>query len=162
MGFAVSARHTTAGAVEIARRRKLEQLREKHNRYALRLTGTRKADFEAFEQLIADEQGKEAVEKALDGFRRRSIASRIMKEAAEFHGVTTEDIMSASRKSKIVVARQHAIYEVRRQAAHLSLPRIGHIFGGRDHTTVLHSIRSWPKKAAKLRIPCEPIIKDLA
>lgn len=73
----------------------------------------------------------------------------IIATVAEEHGVSAQDILSSIRNRKIVLARQHAIHEVKARRPGLSLPQIGRAFG-RDHTTVLHSLRAWPEKAAKL------------
>lgn len=73
----------------------------------------------------------------------------IIATVADEHGVSVQDILSVTRSQKIVLARQHAIHEVKTRRPSLSLPQIGRTFG-RDHTTVLHSLRAWPEKAAKL------------
>src|SRR5439155_20521497 len=62
----------------------------------------------------------------------------ILAEAAGYFGVTTDDLKSQNRSRSIVQARQIAMYLVR-DLTDLSLPKIGEVFGGRDHTTVLHA-----------------------
>lgn len=61
--------------------------------------------------------------------------------AAHF-GVSVLDINSCRRMAEIVKPRQIAMV-ISRILTPLSLPSIGHLFGGRDHTTVLHSIRKY-------------------
>ncbi|MFQ5967440.1 MAG: helix-turn-helix domain-containing protein, partial [Acidimicrobiia bacterium] len=58
--------------------------------------------------------------------------------AHEF-GFTTVDLAGPSRRQPLVLARQIAMYLCREQTD-LSLPKIGALFGGRDHTTVIHAI----------------------
>ncbi|ANV82919.1 chromosomal replication initiation protein DnaA [Picosynechococcus sp. PCC 7003] len=62
----------------------------------------------------------------------------ILQIAAEATGVSIEDLKGASRRREISTARQIAMY-LMRQHTDLSLPRIGEMFGGKDHTTVMYS-----------------------
>nr|WP_304442218.1 helix-turn-helix domain-containing protein [Picosynechococcus sp. OG1] len=62
----------------------------------------------------------------------------ILQIAAEATGVSIEDLKGASRRREISTARQIAMY-LMRQHTDLSLPRIGELFGGKDHTTVMYS-----------------------
>jgi chromosomal replication initiator protein len=70
----------------------------------------------------------------------------ILAETAGYFGVTVDDLRSQNRSRPIVQARQIAMYLVR-DLTDLSLPRVGAIFGGRDHTTVLHA---WNKVVGQL------------
>ena len=67
-------------------------------------------------------------------------AKRIMAEAAERYGVTVIDLQSDRRDALSVRARHFCFWTMRHETT-WSLPRIGQLFGGRDHTTVLHGIR---------------------
>jgi chromosomal replication initiator protein len=62
----------------------------------------------------------------------------ILSETAGYFGVTIDDLRSQNRSRSIVQARQISMYLVR-DLTDLSLPKIGEVFGGRDHTTVLHA-----------------------
>jgi len=62
----------------------------------------------------------------------------IMRCTAEEFGVSLGDIKTRKRNKTIVLPRQIAMY-LSRELTDLSLPEIGQFFGGKDHTTVLHS-----------------------
>ena len=64
---------------------------------------------------------------------------RIQRIVGEHFSVSVRDIVSARRDKFIVVPRQIAMY-LAKMTTPKSLPAIGRCFGGRDHTTVLHSI----------------------
>jgi chromosomal replication initiator protein len=65
---------------------------------------------------------------------------------AEAFDVSVEDLKGSSRKREISFARQIGMYLIR-QHTNLSLPKVGEVFGGKDHTTVLYSC----DKIAQLR-----------
>jgi chromosomal replication initiator protein len=67
-------------------------------------------------------------------------AATIMAVASEYFTVDIDDLVSASRSRELVNARQIAMY-LCRELTDLSLPKIGELFGGRDHTTVMHAER---------------------
>jgi chromosomal replication initiator protein len=69
----------------------------------------------------------------------RSIAE-IKAAACEQFGISSEEIASHTRTSRVAWARQVAMY-LARELTQESLPTIGREFGGRDHTTVLHAWR---------------------
>ena len=64
----------------------------------------------------------------------------IMEETATYFSLSTGDLTSKSRSRPLTQARHIAMYLMRDCTA-LSLVKIGEIFGGRDHTTVLHGIK---------------------
>jgi chromosomal replication initiator protein len=64
----------------------------------------------------------------------------IMEETATYFTLTTGDLVSKSRSRPLTTARHIAMY-LMRECTGLSLVKIGEIFGGRDHTTVLHGIK---------------------
>lgn len=66
--------------------------------------------------------------------------SKITQTVARQMGIKTADLRSSSRKQTVVRGRSLAMY-IARQATSKSLTDIGKYFGGRDHSTVLHSIR---------------------
>jgi chromosomal replication initiator protein len=62
----------------------------------------------------------------------------IQKAVAEFYGVRVDDLRSRGRNKSIVLPRQVAMY-LCREIVKASLPDIGDGFGGKDHSTVIHS-----------------------
>ena len=57
---------------------------------------------------------------------------------AEEFGMSLQELKARRRNKNIVLPRQIAMY-LSRELTELSLPEIGAFFGGKDHTTVLHS-----------------------
>lgn len=74
----------------------------------------------------------------------------IMAITADYFSVTVDDLCGQSRTHVLVSARQIAMY-LCRELTDLSLPKIGQLFGGRDHTTVLHAERKIKKLMAERR-----------
>jgi chromosomal replication initiator protein len=64
----------------------------------------------------------------------------IMAQTAAYFSLTLDDLCGTSRSRVLVNARQIAMY-LCRELTDLSLPKIGQMFGGRDHTTVMHADR---------------------
>lgn len=62
----------------------------------------------------------------------------ILKNVAEFYGVSHEDMVDKSRKKEYVKPRQIAMYLMRKEIKS-SFPSIGGWLGGRDHTTAMHA-----------------------
>ena len=63
---------------------------------------------------------------------------KIQRVVAEYYNVSVDDLKSKKRVATIAFPRQIAIY-LSRQLTDESFPRIGMEFGGRDHSTVIHS-----------------------
>jgi chromosomal replication initiator protein len=64
----------------------------------------------------------------------------IMNSVAAHYGLTVDDLSGNSRVAHIATARQVAMYICREQT-NLSLPKIGQLFGNRDHTTVMYAAK---------------------
>ena len=64
---------------------------------------------------------------------------RVQSSVCEYFNITTEELVSKSRKRQIVQARQIAMYLCRTLLPNCSLSTIGAQTGGKDHATVLHS-----------------------
>lgn len=70
--------------------------------------------------------------------RRHSLSAvQILTAVAAFYNVNLDDIIGRDRSKDISTPRQMAMYLVREETD-ASLPEIGTLLGGRDHTTVMH------------------------
>jgi chromosomal replication initiator protein len=102
---------------------------------------TRVLAFAAIHQRQIDEE--EAASLLSDiipaGSRRPMTIDHIQEVVAEYYNVSLEDMKGKRRDKHIVFPRQVAMFLVREETPS-SLPVIGQAFGGRDHTTALHSI----------------------
>src|SRR5690606_22446026 len=74
----------------------------------------------------------------------------IMGQTADYFSVSIDALCSADRSRVLVNARQIAMY-LCRELTELSLPKIGQLFGGRDHTTVMHANRKIREQMAEKR-----------
>ncbi len=78
----------------------------------------------------------------------RSItAEGIQKHIASFYKIRVQDLKGTSHKAQVVLPRQVAMY-LCKELTGASLPEIGRKFGGKHHTTVLHSIRKVGERMA--------------
>ncbi|KHL04356.1 chromosomal replication initiator protein DnaA [Sinomonas humi] len=77
-------------------------------------------------------------------------ADQILQETAAYFKLTIEELNSKSRTRTLVTARQIAMY-LCRELTDMSLPKIGQVLGGRDHTTVIHADRKIRELMAERR-----------
>ena len=63
---------------------------------------------------------------------------QIQKTVSDYYNIKLNSLLSKKRTKDIVLARQVAIY-LSRELTDLSLTSIGEAFGGKDHTTIIHS-----------------------
>ncbi len=102
---------------------------------------TRVLAFSAIHQRAIDED--EAARLLADiipaGAGRPMTIDRIQQVVADYYQVSIDDMKGKRRDKHIVFPRQVAMFLVREETPS-SLPAIGKAFGGRDHTTALHSI----------------------
>ena len=77
-------------------------------------------------------------------------SATIMAQTAAYFSLTLDDLCGTSRSRVLVNARQIAMY-LCRELTELSLPKIGQLFGGRDHTTVMHADRKIRQLMAERR-----------
>jgi chromosomal replication initiator protein len=66
--------------------------------------------------------------------------SNIQKTVSDYHRMPLTDLLGKKRTRSLVRPRQMAMALAKELTSH-SLPEIGHAFGGRDHTTVLHACK---------------------
>lgn len=82
-----------------------------------------------------------------DAPRRPPSMNEIMRAVAAEYRVSVMDIVSARRNRKLIFPR-HISMLLARRLTHLSMPQIGRHLGNRDHTTILHGVRSIEQKLA--------------
>ncbi len=91
--------------------------------------------------------------KYLSGASERKISvETILRTVAEHFSLSLAQLKAKSNTRSIAYPRQIAMYLVR-ELTHASLPEIGRYFGGKHHTTVLHSVQ----KIEDLRLRDEPL-----
>jgi chromosomal replication initiator protein len=64
----------------------------------------------------------------------------IQKYVADYFNIKTSDLKSEKRLKNLVIPRQIAIY-LCRELTKASFPEIGDKFGGKDHSTIIHSVK---------------------
>jgi chromosomal replication initiator protein len=90
------------------------------------------------EKPISLELTKEVLKDVLKEPKKLITVDFIQRCVAEEFSMTLQDLKTKRRNKTIVLPRQIAMY-LSRELTDLSLPEIGDAFGGKDHTTVLHS-----------------------
>ena len=83
---------------------------------------------------------REALRDLLSLKNRQISVENIQKTVADYYKIKTADMYSKKRPASIARPRQIAMY-LAKELTQKSLPEIGELFGGRDHTTVLHAVR---------------------
>jgi chromosomal replication initiator protein len=83
---------------------------------------------------------REALKDLLSIQNRQVSVENIQKTVADFYKIKVADMYSKKRPASIARPRQIAMY-LAKEMTQKSLPEIGELFGGRDHTTVLHAVR---------------------
>jgi chromosomal replication initiator protein len=89
---------------------------------------------------ITLEFAKEALRDLIALQDRIVNVDNIQKTVAEYYKIRVSDLISSKRTRSVTRPRQIAMALAKELTNH-SLPEIGHFFGGRDHTTVLHATR---------------------
>lgn len=74
---------------------------------------------------------------------KKPVADIVAEVLADYPGVTWKEICGIRRIRTLIEPRHKCMYEVSRQRPDLSMPAIGRIFGGRDHTTIYHAVRKY-------------------
>ena len=87
------------------------------------------------------ELAKQALKHIIEYVETEVNLDFIQKTVAEYFVVTVESLKAKTRKKEIVTARQVAMYFAKEFTSH-SLKSIGYHFGGRDHSTVIHSVQT--------------------
>ena len=91
---------------------------------------------------------REALKDLLSIQNRQIGVENIQKTVADFYKIKVADMYSKKRTANITRPRQIAMY-LAKEMTQKSLPEIGELFGGRDHTTVLHAVRKVAEERLK-------------
>lgn len=98
---------------------------------------------------------RESLKDLLAVHDRMISLDNIQRTVAEYYKIRISDLSSQRRNRSIARPRQVAMALAKELTNH-SLPEIGHSFGGRDHTTVLHACR----KIDELKESSSEILED--
>lgn len=88
---------------------------------------------------------------------------KIQSVVSEFYGITIDDLIGKSRKSKYVLPRHIAMYLIK-DNYNIPYQTIGNLFGGRDHSTVLtacEKIENELKLDSNLKVALDTIVKKI-
>ena len=118
----------------------------------------------AYRDLMGATVDKDTVVRAVkDMFKEKSdilpTADVIIDEVCKFYNIEPTILRGQGRSKDIVLARQIAMYQIRRMT-NLSLDEIGQEFSGRDHSTVIHSNRQI-EESIKSDSEKAEIVKDI-
>ena len=89
---------------------------------------------------ISIQLARDALRDLLSLQNRQISVENIQKTVADYYKIKVADMYSKKRPANIARPRQIAMY-LAKELTQKSLPEIGDLFGGRDHTTVLHAVR---------------------
>ena len=95
---------------------------------------------------ITISMAQQVLKDLLQKQERRITIDSIQKAVAERFAIKPAQLKEKSNRKEVVVPRQVAMY-LAKELTHASLPEIGRAFGGKHHTTVIHSVN----KIAELR-----------
>jgi chromosomal replication initiator protein len=91
--------------------------------------------------LIDLELAKAALGETGTPEQKRITIQQIFEAVTKYYNVRLSDLQSKKRHKSIAFPRQVCMFLARRHTRY-SLEEIGGYFGGRDHTTVLHAVRT--------------------
>ena len=98
---------------------------------------------------ISIQLAREALRDLLSIQNRQISVENIQKTVADYYKIKVADMYSKKRPASIARPRQIAMY-LAKELTQKSLPEIGELFGGRDHTTVLHAVRKMSAERQQL------------
>lgn len=99
-------------------------------------------------RVIDVELTKEALKEVMDRNLPKEVNHHLIRELiCSYFDVTEKELDSPKRTKKIAYPRQVAMYLIR-EYTDLSLPKIGEIFGNRDHSTVVHACDKLTKEVS--------------
>ncbi len=165
MRLAVLRRLVRESGIEISDREALTELAARIDANVRQLHGALTRTI-AHASLMARPLSRELVAEVIPAASpalSRLAPAEIQARVAESFAVSRAELLGTSRSATPLRARQVAIY-LTRELTDLSTPQIGRLYGGRDHTTVLNSIRRVEAAAAEdpaLRQRIETILETI-
>lgn len=86
------------------------------------------------------ELAKQALVDIISSSTKKISSAQIIKTICEYYSLDKKDLLGKSRKQELIAPRHITIYLIRNNSNE-SLPLIGKIMGGKDHSTIHHSFR---------------------
>src|SRR6188474_119332 len=86
------------------------------------------------------ELAQDVLKNVIDHDEKAVTIEQIQKHVADYYQLKLHDLKSRNNSKSVAMPRQVAMY-VCKSLTHASLPEIGRSFGGKHHSTVIHSIR---------------------
>jgi len=99
------------------------------------------------DQFLNLETAKSLLKNVLFSPGKAISVKKIIQSVVEFYDLKEKELLSSSRKKEIVKPRQVAMFLLREELKN-SYPSIGRKFGGKDHTTAIHSYEKILKEIA--------------
>jgi chromosomal replication initiator protein len=89
---------------------------------------------------LSIELAQEVLRSVIEHEEKAVTIEQIQKFVAEYYQLKLAELKSRNNSKSVAMPRQIAMY-LCKQLTHASLPEIGRSFGGKHHSTVIHSIR---------------------
>ncbi|MDI9521130.1 MAG: chromosomal replication initiator protein DnaA [Bacillota bacterium] len=113
---------------------------------------------------ISLELAQEALREIIKEHQPRSVSPQdVLNAVSAYYSIEVEDLIGPRRSRNITIPRQMIMY-LSRRLTDVSLPRIGDMLGGRDHSTILHGcakIESLIQTAEPIKAAVNDITKQL-
>lgn len=111
------------------------------------------------EEELTLEIAKNVLKDLLQETSKQINAEDVQQAVSKLYRIPVSDLKNRKRIKNIVLPRQVAMY-LTRELTNLSLPEIGHSFGGKDHTTVLYAYKKI-KQAIEINAELKSIVERL-
>lgn len=105
---------------------------------------------------LGDIKGSLGTDKFID--RTKPTVNKVINTVCAHFKISSIDLCGSSRKSKLVSARQMTMYLLRRELG-LPLEEIGHLIGGRDHSTVIYSVEKFESQIAVSQFKNDEVLR---
>lgn len=106
---------------------------------------------------------QDALKDMVSSSNRTVGTAEIIASVSKYYGISKDDLLGKSRKKELSTPRQITIFLIR-ENTNRSLPEIGRLMGGKDHTTIMYSekkVRDLLKTDIAIKSDIEKIREDL-